>query len=42
MAESAAFWWLTHNAYTYAFKDTLEPGVLPNGSQVQYAAFKQA
>jgi peptide/nickel transport system substrate-binding protein len=42
MDESAAFWWITHNAYTYAFKDTLQPGILPNGSQMQYAAFKQA
>lgn len=42
MDESAAFWWITHNAYTFAFKDTLVPGILPNGNQWQYAAFKQA
>jgi peptide/nickel transport system substrate-binding protein len=42
MDESAAFWWITHNAYTFAFKDKLVPGILPNGNQWQYAAFKQA
>jgi peptide/nickel transport system substrate-binding protein len=42
MDESAAFWWITHNAYTFAFKDTLAPGILPNGNQWQYAAFKPA
>ena len=42
MDESAAFWWITHNAYTFAFKDTLVPGILPNGNQWQYATFKQA
>jgi peptide/nickel transport system substrate-binding protein len=42
MDESAAFWWITHNAYTFGFKDTLSPGILPNGNQWQYAAFKQA
>ena len=26
MDEFAAFWWITHNAYTFAFKDTLKPG----------------
>ena len=25
-----------------AFKDTLKPGILPNGNQWQYASFKQA
>ena len=42
MDESAAFWWITHNAYTFAFKETLSPGILPNGNQWQYASFKQA
>lgn len=42
MDDSAAFWWITHNAYTFAYKDTLAPGILPNGNQWQYAAFKQA
>jgi peptide/nickel transport system substrate-binding protein len=42
MDDSAAFWWITHNAYTFAFKDKLVPGILPNGNQWQYAAFKQA
>ena len=42
MDDSAAFWWITHNAYTFAFKDTLVPGILPNGNQWQYASFKQA
>jgi peptide/nickel transport system substrate-binding protein len=41
MDESAAFWWITHNAYTFAFKDTISPGILPNGNQWQYASFKQ-
>ena len=27
---------------TYAFKDKIVPGILPNGSQWQYGAFKQA
>lgn len=40
--ESAAFWWITHNAYTFAFKDSLKPGILPNGNQWQYEAFSQA
>ena len=40
--ESAAFIWITHNAYTFAYKDTLTPGILPNGNQWQYAAFKSA
>ena len=26
MDDSAAFWWITHNAYTFAFKDTLVAG----------------
>lgn len=42
MDESAAFWWITHNAYTFAFKDTLVPGILPNGNQWQYSQFKSA
>jgi peptide/nickel transport system substrate-binding protein len=42
MDESAAFWWITHNAYTFAFKDSLVPGILPNGNQWQYAAFTSA
>ncbi len=42
MDESAAFWWITHNAYTFAYKDTIKPGILPNGNQWQYASFKQA
>jgi peptide/nickel transport system substrate-binding protein len=42
MDESAAFWWITHNAYTFAFKDGLLPGILPNGNQWQYASFKKA
>ena len=42
MDNSAAFWWITHNAYTFAFKETLAPGILPNGNQWQYASFKQA
>lgn len=42
MDESAAFWWITHNAYTFAFKDWLAPGILPNGNQWQYASFRKA
>lgn len=42
MDESAAFWWITHNAYTFAFKEDLAPGILPNGNQWQYASFKKA
>jgi peptide/nickel transport system substrate-binding protein len=42
MDESAAFWWITHNAYTFAFDATVVPGILPNGSQWQYAAFRRA
>ena len=40
MDESAAFWWITHNAYTYAFKDTIQPVIQPDGNQWVYAAFK--
>lgn len=42
MDDSAAFWWITHNAYTFAYKDTLVPDILPNGNQWQYASFKPA
>ena len=42
MDESAAFIWITHNAYTFAFKDWLVPGILPNGNQWQYENFKEA
>ena len=42
MDEFAAFWWITHNANTFAFKDRLAPGILPNGNHWQYAAFKEA
>ncbi len=42
MDDSAAFWWITHNAYTFAYKDTLKPGILPNGNQWQYEDFRQA
>lgn len=42
MDEAAAFWWITHNAYTFAFKETLAPAIQPNGNNWQYASFKQA
>lgn len=42
MDESAAFVWITHNAYTFAFKDWLVPGILPNGNQWQYENFREA
>jgi peptide/nickel transport system substrate-binding protein len=41
MDESAAFVWITHNLYTFANKKWLEPGVLPNGNQWLYTAFKE-
>lgn len=40
--ESAAFIWITHNLYTFATKDWLKPGVLPNGNNWLYTAFQQA
>ncbi len=40
--ESAAFIWITHNLYTFAAKDWLQPGVLPNGNNWLYTAFKTA
>lgn len=40
--ESAAFIWLTHNLYTFASKDWLKPGVLPNGNNWLYTAFETA
>jgi len=42
MDESAAFWWITHNAYTFGFKEAVSPGILPNGNQWQFASFKPA
>ncbi len=42
MDDSAAFVWITHNAYTFAYKDALKPGILPNGNQWQYASFRSA
>jgi peptide/nickel transport system substrate-binding protein len=42
MDDSAAFWWITHNAYTFAFKNTLVPAIQPNGNQWQYESFKPA
>ncbi len=40
--ESAAFIWITHNLYTFASKDWLKPGVLPNGNNWLYTAFQKA
>jgi peptide/nickel transport system substrate-binding protein len=40
--ESAAFIWITHNLYTFASRDWLKPGVLPNGNNWLYSAFEQA
>ncbi len=39
--EAAAFIWITHNLYTFANKKWLQPGVLPNGNQWLYTAFKE-
>ena len=38
---SAAFVWITHNLYAFANKKWLEPGILPNGNQWLYTAFKE-
>ena len=42
MDESAAFIWITHNAYSFADRSWLTPAILPNGNQWQYAAFTEA
>ena len=42
MDQSAAFVWITHNAYSFADRSWLAPAILPNGNQWQYAAFTEA
>ncbi len=41
MDASAAFVWITHNAYSFADRSWLAPSILPNGSQWQFDAFKE-
>ncbi len=41
MDASAAFIWITHNAYSFADRSWLAPAILPNGNQWQFAAFKE-
>jgi peptide/nickel transport system substrate-binding protein len=41
MDASAAFIWITHNAYSFADRSWLQPAILPNGNQWQFAAFKE-
>lgn len=42
MDESSAYIWLTHEVNLFATKDWLEPAILPNGDDWQYAYFKPA
>ncbi len=42
MDESSAYIWLTHEVNLFAVKDWLEPAILPNGDDWQYAHFAPA
>ena len=42
MDASAAFIWITHNAYSFADAAWLKPAILPNGNQWQFASFTES
>lgn len=42
MDESAAFIWLTHGVSAFAFRDWLNPAVLPNGDDMLFDRFSKA
>lgn len=39
MEQSAAFIWLTHETWSYGFRDWLKPAVLPNGDDMSLGLF---
>ncbi len=42
MDASAAFVWLTHETWSYGFRDWLNPAVLPNGDDLSLGSFTRA